>query len=214
MALEGQRTGQGSGGTVRAPLWPTARAAAWVPFGAASATAVALMAEARMALPDMPASGLLLRLTIAAVVLGGGAVFALDDAAAVVLAASPTPLWRRRAVRVAALFAAWVVSWGAVLAVAGTAPGGLAPAGLTLQAVGWLVVAVVIALAFGPVATAPGLLAAAVVALRLPEGWALVVPPGTPAWIDVRLRWYAVVALGVAGFAFLSRDPARRRGRR
>jgi len=61
----------------------------------------------------------------------------------------------------------------------------------------------------------PLLLVLLVLAFRVPEQWALIVAPDSPAWTDVHRRWAVLLIVGILGIAVSTRDPASARvGRR
>jgi hypothetical protein len=59
------------------------------------------------------------------------------------------------------------------------------------------------------VGASPLVFGSALLASRLPERWALVVPPG-PAWTDAHVRWAVLLACSVLVLGWLTRDPATR----
>jgi fluoroquinolone transport system permease protein len=156
-----------------------------------------------------------------AVLLAVGAVFVLDDAAAVSVASVPAPLWWRRMLRygVAAVFVlpAWVV----VLVYAHSRQPDLPGLRLTLE----LAVLMTFGLAFAGAAarwfdaTDPGMTAAigvlgfTFIAANLPMRFALFASLGSRAWGPSTLRWAGMFLAVLAVLVASSRDPARARRR-
>jgi hypothetical protein len=56
----------------------------------------------------------------------------------------------------------------------------------------------------------PLLLVLLVVAFRLPDRWALIAGPGSPAWPDVHGRLSALLVVGLLALVVVGRDPASR----
>lgn len=192
---------------------------AWVPSARSLPPALAGVA----ALVVAPTGVVLLRgghdhrhaLVAAAVVAGAAVAFAVDDPAAETLAASPTPLAARRAVRLSAvllgvaLLAALVVS----IAVAGgsVGAGDLARRGAELAAAAGLAAAAAgtadrrrlpSAAIGGAVAGLLGVLLVSAFAYRHDALPALVASP-------VHARWWLLAGAGWAVAAWSWRDPAR-----
>lgn len=192
---------------------PYVGALRWQPSVGAAALAAMLLAWQFDDLGE-PGSGILVLRGVAAL-LALGAVFLLDDAAAGVLASSPTSLAWRRSSRLVAGALLVGVPWAGALVVASGQTAVLPLRALSLEFAALLVVALGVAAALARWADAdePGLLAAPVVVgvilglLRLPERWALVVGPG-PAWDPAHQRW--ALLLGAAAIIALhcTRDPA------
>ena len=212
--------------TAARSLRPVARSVRWGPLlgaGLAGAVLVGLMR------PDRPdASASLAALRLAAFLLAAGAAFALDDRAADTLAPSPTPLWARRALRLAVVVAGAAALWAAVTAAAAlAAPAGqerLPAAGATLEAAAMLaftLAAAVVAGRWAPsglggVAGGPVLTFAVLTVylgqMRWPRHLTFFpLGPGDPAWGAAQHRWSAVLALALAVLAAKSLDPARTR---
>jgi len=197
--------------TVRSVRWPPALAAVLVVTGLATWQDEAF---------DAPGSALFMGRMVA-VLLALGAVFVLDDAAAVSVAASPTPLWWRRMVRygVAALFV--VPAWAGFLAYALSRQRELPWLRMTLE----LTVLVTFGLAVAGAAARwwdandPGMTAAltvlglAFVVAYLPPRFAFFTAPGSPAWQPSAFRWIGLLLAGLAVLVASSRDPARTRRR-
>jgi len=196
-------------------LRPLIAAVRWQPSaGAATIAAVLLAVKA----DDLDEAGTaLMVLRGVAAVLALGVAFLLDDAATGILTASPTSLAWRRSHRVAIVAAFVGVPW--ILAVLFVLSHGadLPVAGLTLELVTLLAVALAAAAGIarrGDVAE-PGVLAAPLTVgivlgtTRLPERWALLVGPG-PSWEPAHQRWALLLAAAVLVFLHCIRDAARR----
>lgn len=56
----------------------------------------------------------------------------------------------------------------------------------------------------------PLLLVLLVLAFRLPDRWALIAGPGSPAWDDVQRRLVALLMIGLVAMLVVGRDPASR----
>lgn len=195
--------------TVRSVRWAPALAAVLVVTGLATGRDEAF---------DTLGSALLM-VRIVAVLLALGAVFVLDDAAAVSVAASPTPLWWRRMLRygVAAVFV--LPAWAAVLAYAQSQQPQLPWLRLTLE----LTVHVTFGLAVAGAAARwldaidPGMTAALAVlgftfiGAHLPPRFALFTVPDSPPWQPSTLRWAGVLMTAIAVLVATTRDPARAR---
>jgi hypothetical protein len=161
----------------------------------------------------------LLMVRMVAVLLALGAVFVLDDAAAVSVAASPTPLWWRRMLRygVAAVFV--LPAWAAVLAYAHSHQPELPWLRLTLE----LTVFVTLGLAVAGAAarwfdaTDPGTTAAlgvlgfTFITANLPPPFAFFATPESAAWDPSTLRWSVALVVALAVLTAVSSDPARGR---
>jgi hypothetical protein len=155
---------------------------------------------------------------LSAVLLALGAVFVLDDAAAVTVAAFPTPLWWRRMLRfgLAAVFV--LPAWAAVLAYAYSQQPELPWPRLTLE----LTVLVTFGFAIGDAAARwldvnePGMTAALAVlgftfiGLHLPMRIGLFAMPDSPDWEPSTLRWAGVLIVAVAVLLATIRDPGQR----
>ena len=183
---------------------PTVHSASWAPLAGAGALALAILA-----LGD-PGIG---RLRLAAIALCVGAAFSLDDAAAATVASAPTPLWARRALRLALALVPLAALWTLVWWLADGASGALS---LELGAMLALTLAAA-ALAVplhgdgrGGVAAGPALLALLAAAyLLLPARLGLFPGgPNDPLWAPAHERRALVLAAGLLGLLLASRDPA------
>ena len=153
-----------------------------------------------------------------ALLLAASVVVALDDAAAEVLAASPTSLARRVLARVGAVLGICALVWTAAVAWVAV-HGTVAVWGLTLELLATVAVGVaaarVVATRGRPEPAAlvvPALVLALLGAAQLPARWAMLVAPGaTSAWVDAHLRWTGVLSLALAVVVVSLRDPAQRR---
>ncbi len=203
-------------GQLPALLRPLVSAVRWQPSIGAIALAGLLLALKADDLNDGGTALMVLRGVAALLALS--AAFLLDDTAANTLAASPTSLAWRRSHRLAILAVLVGAPWTlAVLAVQSRGTD-LPVAGLTLE----LVTLLAVGLATGASITRwtdvpePGVLAAPLTvgtlltASRLPERWALLVPPG-PSWGPAHERWALLLAAAVLALLWCNRDPARPR---
>ena len=139
---------------------------------------------------------------LAALVLCLGTAFVLEDDAVATVASVPSPLLFRRTVRVGFALSLVAVSWAALLWYGNA----MEPWRPTLELLAMVAVTLAVAASFDGVAAASALLALFGAAWLLPEGL-LLFDDGAAAG----RRWWLVVALGVAGFLYGSRDPGRRR---
>jgi hypothetical protein len=171
-----------------------------------------------VAWPSLDTGSGLLVLRGTAVLLAVAVTFAVDDPAADVLAASPTPLRQRVMVRVALAVAVAGAAWTAAAAVV-AARDHVPVAGLTLEVLALAMVGIAVALALQTWggATDPGILTAPVVAGAvlaanlLPSRWALLVAgPGGPEWEQAHRRWAAVLVVAVVAARLATADRASR----
>ena len=149
-------------------------------------------------------------------VLGSG--FALDDAAATTLQASPYPLARRLCVRIgcaaAVVLPLWTIAlWRLLPAVPTWAGRASLSVGLTVEFVAALAVMWAAAawgrrrgIAEPGIGTAPVMLGLVFLAAVHPRS-KLLVGPG-PHWLAAHLRWAVVLACAVVLLAVAMRDPA------
>jgi len=163
------------------------------------------------------AGSAVLLLRVVALLLALGVVSLLDDAAADVLAPAPLPLAWRRGARLVLAAIAVAVPW--IVALLWVRPGqyGASVAALTLECAA--VTAVGLAVASGVarwsdavdpgLAAGPALIGAVLLALALPERWALLASPGA-GWRDAHLRWAVLLGTALAAVAWSLRDPAGR----
>lgn len=193
----------------------TVRSVRWPPALVAVIFVAGLIAWKRDAL-DSPDSGLLL-LRIAASLLALGAVFVLEDDAAVSVASSPTPLWWRRALRCGVAAAFVVPAWVGVLGYAHARRPTLPWERLSLE----LAVLITVGLAVAGVVSRrldvldSGMTAAltvlgfAMACAYLPPPFALFTSPASPSWEPSTMRWVGALIAAVAVLAVTTRDPAR-----
>lgn len=195
-------------------LRPLLGAVRWQPSVGTAGLAGLLLLWTAEDLDDGGTAVLVLRGVAALLALG--AAFLLDDAAADTIAASPTSLAWRRSSRLLVAAALVGIPWAtAVLTVAGR--GADLPVGdLSLEFAALLALALAAAAGLARWADArePGLLAVPFIAglllatFRLPERWALIVPPG-PAWEAAHERWLLLLAAALLVQLACNRDPAR-----
>jgi hypothetical protein len=182
------------------PWLPTV--AAWV----VGAVVVVILRERGAAAP----------LQAVSILFASGAGFALDDPAAELLSASPTPLLRRRIARLALVIPPTVAIWVALVAVQGPANGRET----------WAVVAMFagllgLSLSFagvaerrstsgrGGIVAAPGVMILLVASSLVPHRWRPLPMGDVPGgWTQIYLRWGAAAAIGVLVLLWSSRDRA------
>lgn len=199
---------------------PLAAAVRWQPVIVGTLLVAVLLA---VKAPDITSTGsAILWLRLFAIVLASSACFVLDDEAAQLLASSPLSLAGRRTLRVAVAGALVAVPWTTCVVVMSRRPTVDVPvAALTLELVTLLGVGLAAAAALDRwsgvpdpgVVASPLVVALALLAFRLPERWALYVPPGS-AWLAGHLRWAGLLAVAVLVLAWSMRDPAARSARR
>jgi hypothetical protein len=194
---------------------PLLRAADLRPLLVAGVAALGVVAL--IARQDTSGPGeLVTALRMAAVLLGVGVAFALDDPAAPTTAATPTPLVLRWALRAALPLPPVAVLWAVAFAIADR-PGLPVPA-LTLELVTVLALAHVLSAATQLLTGAPagggaaaglllGLAAASLVIDPLRGPW---VPYGEATWNRVHALWLLTLLGVLLVLALLSRGPGRR----
>jgi hypothetical protein len=169
---------------------PTVRSTDWLPPVAGSLLAVAVATLARGTSPA-------LRLELASVALGIGGSFALDDAAATSLEASPAPLALRNAVRAGCAIPFPAAIWITILLLTPEADRST----LTLELAGLLAAALALSALGMRLGVDGGLLAA-------PAVLGLVAASSLVHWDDFwGVGFGAAVVLGIGA----SRDPAHQR---
>ena len=162
------------------------------------------------------------------VFIAAGAAMILDDPAATLTAASPSPLSFRRETRLA--FGGGVIACMWVIAVAfisgapralwgGTIDGAPFPVVRFTVELGALVLLTLTTATVagrmigedrGGLAGAPGLLAALVLLSQMPSRWAMLTAPGGERWADSGRDWTLAACVLLAALILLSADPARR----
>jgi hypothetical protein len=196
----------------REALTPVARSIRWAPLAIAAflSVLIVLLRHGEPAAGPMQAAGALL---------AAGAGYVLDDPAAEILAVSPTPLARRRSLRLLMVVPAVTLLWGLLLRWQGTEGNeetvalmllfaGLMGLGLAVSAVAgrtsWTP-------GRGGVAAAPGILLLVFLSSAIPRRWRPLpfgdVPGG---WTQIYIRWAAAAAMGTLVLLVSSRDPAAR----
>ena len=195
---------------------PMARSMAWGPLaGAAAALGVIAVGLRPWEGHRLSLSAVRLAVALAAI----AAAFGVDDSAAPTVAASPTPLSRRRATRLGLVLAGGAaVAAAAPLAIAALGGSGRLPlARVLLEATGMQLAAIVCALLFGgdrgACVFAGTLLGALVVQQRFPDYALFPLAPDAPGWAPAGIAWVAIVVTAAGAVAALSRDPASRRYR-
>lgn len=165
---------------------------------------------------------------MAALVLCLGAVFLLDDPAAVTVASVPAPLMYRRSLRLVLVVPLVAAAWAGLLvyvlvhtkSLIHRDMAGLLPIwGLTLEMVAMMMAGLAIAAlanrwvadGLGGVAAGPVLVVLLGAAMFLPHRWTLF--PGSmddPQWTAAHVRWAVIAVFATLLFAHFSRDPAAR----
>lgn len=192
----------------------TARSMAWGPLaGAAAALAVITVGTRPWEGHRLSLSAVRLAVALSAV----AAAFGVDDTAAVTVAASPTPLSRRRTTRLALVLAGGTaVAASASLAIAALGGSGQLPlTRVLLEAVGMQLAAIMCALLLdaerGACVFAGTLLGSLVVQQRFPNYALFPLTPDAPAWTPAGTAWVAIMLITAGAIIALSRDPASRR---
>lgn len=194
-------------------LRPTARSMAWGPLAGAAA-ALVVIAAAMRPWQGHPLSLSAVRLAIA--LAAAAAAFGVDDTAAPTVAASPTPLSRRRTTRLGLVIAAGAaVAASASLTIAALGGTGDLPlARVLLEATGMQLTAIMCALLFGgdrgACVFAGTLLAALLAQQRFPDYALFPLASGGPGWQRAGFSWMAIVIAAAGAVIALSRDPANR----
>ena len=188
----------------------TGRAIPWLPAFAAGILGVVVVA----ALHDRESAAPLQAVSI---LLASAAGFAFDDPSAEILAASPTPLLRRRMVRFASMGPPILLAWLALVAAQGPAS----------WAEAWAIAAMfagLVGLSFsiagvasrrsptgrGGIAVGPGLFILLIVSTLMPTRWRPLPMGDVPGgWTPIYLRWGTAAVIGLLVFLWSSRDPAR-----
>ena len=195
---------------------PLGSAIRWQP-GVAAWGLVALLLVLKDGALDDPGSALLL-LRAVAVIAVLGASFVLDDEAAATLEASPSTLAWRRFLRGAAAVALVTPPWAGAVWRLDTHATRLPVAGLTLELIALLVLALAAAAAVTRwsgstdpgVATTPVVFVVVLGAFQLPSRFALYGGPG-PGWESAHVRWWLLLAASTLLLLWSSRDPVARR---
>jgi hypothetical protein len=159
-----------------------------------------------------------IRLRVVGMVLAMLLALVWEDSTAPLAAATPVGLPAVQRGRLVVLVIAASGAWALACLAASrqVADVGLWSATVEVGAVAAVLTAMVGALARGRLGESlsaypvPLLLVLLVVTFRLPDRWALVAAPGSPAWDDVHRRWSGVLLLGVLALAVVARDPAAR----
>lgn len=188
----------------------TGRAIPWPPAFAAGILGVVIVT----ALHDRDAAAPLQAVSI---LLASAAGFAFDDPAAEILAASPTPLLRRRMVRLALMGPPILLAWLALVAAQGPASWaeGWAIAAMFAGLVGLSLSIAGVASRRSPtgrggIAVGPGLFILLIVSTLIPTRWRPLPMGDVPGgWTSIYLRWGTAAAIGLLVFLWSSRDPAR-----
>jgi hypothetical protein len=204
------RAAQHRRGLTREALRGTARSMRWPPLGVAALLCVVIVGFRH----GGPAAG---PLQAVAILLAVGAGFILDDPAVEVLAPSPTPLSRRRSLRLLLVVPPVTLLWASLTRWQGT-EGIEETLALMLQFAGLVGLSLAVAgLAGrtswlpgrGGVAAPPALLVLVFLSGSIPRRWRPLpfgdVPGG---WAQIHLRWACAAAVATLVLLFSSRDPA------
>ncbi len=206
-----------------------ARLVQWKPMAGAAAVGFFVLYQSSGAwATGMPA---IIPLRMAALLLCLGAVFLLDDPAAVTVASVPSPLRYRRSLRVLLVSPIVAAAWiGQLVYVFVHTTNllhrdteGLLPVwGLTLEMVAMMLTGLAIAAlstrwvpeGLGGVAAGPTLLVLLGAAMFLPGQWSLFVGSvDDPQWVASHIRWAVIAVVATLILMYGSRDPAARRPR-
>jgi hypothetical protein len=189
-----------------------ARSIRWPPLGIAAFLSVAIVAvrHGEHAAGPMQA---------AAVLLSGGAGFTLDDPAAEILAASPTPLSRRRSMRLLLVVPPVACLWGLLLTWQGT-EGSEETFALVLLVAGLMALSLAVSGVAartswlpgrGGLAAPPAILVLVFLSSAVPRRWRPLPLGDVPGgWSQIYVRWAAAAAVGMLVLLTSSRDPAAR----
>lgn len=194
---------------------PIARGMSWGPLAAAAGVLLGVVLLHR----PWEGQGLTLWFVRIAVLLASiGACTAVDDAAAVTLAASPTTLGHRRLLRLALAgggAAAVAAAACAAMVVGGGAPS-LPMARVAVEGAGMLLLALALATLLGgdrgAMAFGGLLLGSMLVQQWHPHLGMFPMGADDPAWTSSGRAWTAVVLAALGALVAASTDPARRRG--
>ncbi len=194
-------------------LQPTARSMAWGPLAGAAA-GLAVIAVGMRPWDGHPLSLSAVRLAVALAAVA--AAFGVDDTAAVTVAASPTPVSRRRTTRLALVLTggAAVAATASIVIAALGGTGDLPLARVILESIGMQLAAIVCALLLGgergACVFAGTLLTALLAQQRFPDYALFPLAPGAPGWTRAGAAWTAITVTAASVVIALSRDPARR----
>lgn len=181
------------------------------------AAALVLGAAAAPRIDDAGDTVLLLR--GAEVLLAGTLAFAFDDAAAVVLAASPTSLRRRLLVALGLCAALVAAVWGVLVVEAAVLADASAVPGLTVELVALSAIGAATAAGLRTwrghvepgVLAAPAVLGTLIAVAVLPASLDMLHPsPDWPGWDGAVVRWAVVAAVMALVVVRATRDPAER----
>lgn len=197
-------------GITREALPAIARSIRWQPLGVAALLSVSIVALRRGEDTAGPMQAV-------AILLACGAGFALDDPAAEVLAASPTPLSRRRSLRLLLVLPPLTLLWGLLLSwrktdgseetlalmflFAGLVGVSLAIAGVAGRT-SWLP-------SGGGLAGPPTILFLMFLSSAIPRRWRPLPLGDVPGgWTQIYIRWAAAAVVATLVLVMSSRDPA------
>ncbi|MEU6318278.1 ABC transporter [Streptomyces sp. NPDC047009] len=203
---------------IRALLPPVWRSLPWRVLGAAGGLGLALPAVTRLVPGGADAGLALALLRSAAVAFALGLAFLLDDPARQITAVVPVRRTVRTGLRLALVVPQAALGWAVALLLV---PEEIRPpaADVSLEAAVIAALALVGAMAAvrfteepqpGP-GVAAALLAGTVLAVLLPERWALFAAVGAPGWVAAHQRWAALLVLSLPAGAALLPEPTARR---
>ncbi len=194
----------------REALPAVARSSRWAPLSVSALLAVVLVALRH----DQQAAG---PMQTAAILLAGGAGFALDDPATETLAASPTPLLLRRSLRLLVMVPPVMVLWGLLLRWQGT-EGSAESVALTILFAGLMGLSLAVAGVAGRttwlpgrggLAAPPAILVMVFLSGAIPRRWRPLPLGDVPGgWTQIYIRWAAAAAVGTLVLLMSSSDPA------
>lgn len=141
---------------------------------------------------------------------------AIDDPTEPTVASAPIPLHTRRTLRLLPAATVVAFSWAASAAIAGRFAAGslmLILAGLAVTGTAAAALVAHAAPQRAGVGGAGFVLAAALVITRLPDRWSMLADPTTGLDQPAKLRWAAIIVVGLAILAHASRDPGPRHRR-
>jgi len=188
-----------------------ARSMPWIPLAAAALVSTLVIAWQHGRAAAVP-------LQVVAILLSSAAGFALDDPATEILAASPTPLVRRRLLRLLLVVPVVVVAWGLLLSWQGT-DGAEETWALMLLFAGLLGLSLGVAgiagrrsaRGSGGIAVPPAIFVLVILSSAIPRQWRPLPLGDVPGgWEQIYLRWGTAAILGTVAFLVSSRDPAAR----
>ena len=200
-------------------LRPTAHAIKWRPVAAGAALGMIILLVPEALTDRLTERHLTTLARLAAICVGLGTAFLLDDPATRSIPTVPTPRLARNLVRVALAGPAVALWWALTLGLAKTtghhaAAAHLPIGGLTLEAATLLAAAFALAALAqrrdddgnSGVVVGPAVLVLVVVTWLLPRPVALLLTPDDPAWTASHYRWTGVLAIVLVTFLWASHE--------